>query len=301
VGSGGSTAADGGLGLLGMVDGSVGEAKGDASSGSSSLWEAALARAADDTKDLEWALFDLNTKAAERSWARAVSKLLDEQRAAIAKLAAEHLRPATKAAVDPDSAVEFVAALAKWTADTGERLMQRGLYPLVVSTGTAGVKRAAIQVGVTFAHLEPGLATYAKEEAEFLASVMGESTGRKVAALVQRNLNGGAALRELIADLRSSYAFSSQRAKLVARTETTRAWNGAQRRTLAEYEQASDETVRIYKEWLTAADDRVRDEHAAIHGEKARIDEAFSNGLQEPSEPNCRCTLVYSLERIGSA
>ena len=50
----------------------------------------------------------------------------------------------------------------------------------------------------------------------------------------------------------------------------------------------------------THKDDRVRDEHldapAGVGGEKRRIDEPFSNGLQEPSEPNCRCTLLYSVE-----
>jgi SPP1 gp7 family putative phage head morphogenesis protein len=75
-------------------------------------------------------------------------------------------------------------------------------------------------------------------------------------------------------------------------TETTRATNGASRESLAAYGRESGR--QMVKTWLSAQDDRVRDEHAEIDGEQRPIDEAFSNGLQSPGEPNCRCTLIYS-------
>lgn len=270
------------------------------SSGLSKAFAAAYGEKRLEGKALEWAVFDLNTKASETSWSRVVAKILDDQRRQVIALALEHLKPvkAEGSGIDPDSTLQFIEALAKWTREKGEKQLASGLYPLVVGTGTVAVKRAAAQVGLNFAVLEPGLLTYAKEEAEFLASVMGETTGRKVATIVQNRLDAGGLISDLRKDLEESAAFSRTRAQMVARTETTRAWNGAQRRTLSEYEQDSDETVKMYKEWLTAGDDRVREEHAEISGEKRRIDETFSNGLQEPGEPNCRCTLLYTMEQV---
>ncbi|GAF85937.1 unnamed protein product, partial [marine sediment metagenome] len=51
------------------------------------------------------------------------------------------------------------------------------------------------------------------------------------------------------------------------------------------------------KQWLATMDDRVRDEHAAMNGEKVGLDESFSNGLMFPGEPNCRCTVLPVIEK----
>jgi SPP1 gp7 family putative phage head morphogenesis protein len=314
---GGATQA-GGLGLFGAASelgalALAGHPGGEVSGGLVKAFEAAYARGDEgpaglEGKALEWALFDTGTKAAESTWTRAAYELLQEQLRQISALAGKHIRAAKVVAapdaeakavgdIDPESATEFIRALAEWIREKGQRQLSKGLYPLIVNTGTAGAKRAAAQVGLNFGVLQPGVLAYAQEEAGFLASVMGETTGKKVAAIVQRRLSAGGLLRDLRKDLQESAAFSRTRAQLVARTETARAWNGAARRSLSDYESSSDETVRVTKEWLTAGDDRVRDEHAGMEGEQRRIDEPFSNGLQEPSEPNCRCTSAFSLER----
>ena len=151
----------------------------------------------------------------------------------------------------------------------------------------------ASSLRLSFGVLEPGLMRYAREESAFLAEVMGETTGRAVADAVQRGLEAGETVRDLAKRLEELPAFSRERAKLVSRTETTRSWNGAQRRSLSDYSRESGQ--KATKTWLTAGDDRVRDEHAAMEGEERGIDEEFSNGEQSPSSPNCRCTCVYSL------
>jgi len=78
-------------------------------------------------------------------------------------------------------------------------------------------------------------------------------------------------------------------AKVVARTET-----------MASFSEAREETKReagiTTHEWLTARDDKVRENHM-IDGEQTTIGEPFSNGLLYPLEPgagpedacNCRC------------
>jgi hypothetical protein len=59
---------------------------------------------------------------------------------------------------------------------------------------------------------------------------------------------------------------------------------------------ASD--AEVEKEWVTQGDDRVRDEHAAMEGERVPRDDNFSNGLDYPSEPNCRCgVLLHPVRR----
>lgn len=248
-----------------------------------------------DRKVLEWALFDLNTKAAESAWEKATASLLESMQAKVLRLAAEHIREEKDA--DPDSIIAFITALAEYLRGEGDALIKRVVGPLVLSTSTAGVRRLSKQVGLSFTVLEPGLLTYAAEETAFLASVMGETTGRRVAKTVQQGLEAGETIRDLRKRLQESNSFSRTRAQLVARTETTRAWNGAQRRSLKEWEDGQPEGTASYKEWLDSQDARVRDEHAALGGEKRRIDEVFSNGLQEPGEPNCRCTLLYSVEQ----
>jgi SPP1 gp7 family putative phage head morphogenesis protein len=161
------------------------------------------------------------------------------------------------------------------------------------------VRKAAARIGLAFDVLEPGLLKYASEESAFLARVMGETTGRAVAKAVQDGLAAGETVNQLVKRLEQLPDFSRTRARLVARTETTRAWNGAQRRALTDFQRRSGRRVR--KSWLSARDARVRDEHAAIDGEEKAVDEAFSNGLQQPGEPNCRCTLTYRvLEADGT-
>ena len=51
----------------------------------------------------------------------------------------------------------------------------------------------------------------------------------------------------------------------------------------------------VEKIWLSARDDRVRDEHVELDGTQIPVDQAFANGLTEPGEPNCRCTLLYTI------
>jgi uncharacterized protein with HEPN domain len=53
------------------------------------------------------------------------------------------------------------------------------------------------------------------------------------------------------------------------------------------------------KQWISTLDNRVRDSHALMYGEVARVDMPFSNGLQHPGGEgpageviNCRCTVA---------
>lgn len=70
----------------------------------------------------------------------------------------------------------------------------------------------------------------------------------------------------------------------IARTEVTAAFNQGQLEAIKEFKIEN-------KMWISERDDRVRDEHVQLDGVIILANEEFSNGLQYPSEPNCRCTL----------
>lgn len=46
-----------------------------------------------------------------------------------------------------------------------------------------------------------------------------------------------------------------------------------------------------YKMWVSERDSKVRPTHQILDGEIVAVNKPFTNGLQSPSEPNCRCTL----------
>lgn len=269
-------------------------------------------------EDLVWLNFEVTTKAAESTWVRGISGALDDLKAKTLALANRTLRgkgmpePGSSEAlldpeyqaklatkeVDPDSLVEFLLVFKELIATEGEEILRDAALPLIRSTGRQGVQSIGSALGLTYTTLEPGLLDFVEEEGDFLASVMGETTGRDVARIVESTISEGGTIREVRKALEESASFSRTRAQLTARTETTRAWNGAQRRSLSKWQEGQADDVQAVKQWLSSRDPRVRPEHDALDdGTQIRIDELFANGLQQPGEPNCRCTLLYDILR----
>jgi SPP1 gp7 family putative phage head morphogenesis protein len=93
--------------------------------------------------------------------------------------------------------------------------------------------------------------------------------------------------------IENAYAFSGDRASLIARTETSIAQNKG---TLSGYKASG---VVEKKVWLTADDDLVDEEDCAPNGEQGAIglDEDFQSGDDAPpAHPNCRCVLAPVVE-----
>ncbi|MFA5168749.1 MAG: phage portal protein [Candidatus Omnitrophota bacterium] len=125
-----------------------------------------------------------------------------------------------------------------------------------------------------------------KRAQEFAESATG-TTLEKLSRTLSEGIDAGegiVALRERVEDVYAE--FPLYRAELIARTETTAANNAG----FVEGWKQSD--VVNGKEWITAGDGRVRDEHVELDGEIVPVDKNFSNGLPYPSEPNCRCVLA---------
>jgi SPP1 gp7 family putative phage head morphogenesis protein len=267
------------------------------------LWPIGQVKAESARKATIWARFDGETKAATEMWEDPIAAELAVQRDAIVSIV-ERLADKggsgpheTKAGIDPALAEQIDKAVQAWLKGRGQARMRAVAYPLVTATATSAVAAVASDLGLTFSLLQPGLLDFAARETVFLAQVMGKTTGNAVSATVQASLQEGETIRALTTRLRALPAFDRTRAKVTARTETTRAWNGAQVTQVDQF--ASRVSMVAVKEWLTAGDDRVREEHAAMEGERVKIDEEFSNGLLAPGEPNCRCTLLYELVQEG--
>lgn len=72
-----------------------------------------------------------------------------------------------------------------------------------------------------------------------------------------------------------------------------------------------DNGIALQKEWLATMDDKTRDSHAELNGQKANIDEPFHSSLGDimfPGDPNaepsnyynCRCILLYDIQGFES-
>lgn len=97
-------------------------------------------------------------------------------------------------------------------------------------------------------------------------------------------------------------ALTKRRARTIVRTESVRAMNYAQ------LSAADDSDYEVTKEWIDVEDNRTRPTHRhspGVAGEVRALNEAFSNGLMYPGDPdgsaaetiNCRCTLGYAFAR----
>lgn len=116
----------------------------------------------------------------------------------------------------------------------------------------------------------------------------------------------GESIDQITDRLRRAFAVDGQelgvvRAERIARTETAMAWNTASFDTTRAL---PDEVRPGCKVWLSAKDQRVRDVHAAAHGQTVPLDGKFNVGgelLDYPCDPNgsptnvinCRCVAVY--------
>lgn len=81
-----------------------------------------------------------------------------------------------------------------------------------------------------------------------------------------------------------------------ARTMTTGAQNAGR---VDSYKRAEEMGIEMEQEWIATLDMRTRHTHAIMDGERQKVGDKFSNGLEFPGDPsgdpaevyNCRCTL----------
>jgi HK97 family phage portal protein len=128
-----------------------------------------------------------------------------------------------------------------------------------------------------------------EQRAEFFSSSMLDTDFNRLKKIIADGLEAGKGVAEIGRDIRSYFDdISVSRAKTIARTETGHIVSQA---TNEAYKQSSLVTG---KEWLTANDSKVRDEHMINNGVIVGTNDSFPNGEHYPGEStiNCRCALA---------
>ena len=126
------------------------------------------------------------------------------------------------------------------------------------------------------------------------------STRDLIRADVVNALEQGSTMDELADRLSQNYAFSEDRAKMIARTEVAYADVHG---NVEAYKEAKAQGVEVLKKWITAGDDLVS-EDCRLNGESDPIplDALFPSGVGEPPDhPNCRCDVSPVVLDLGES
>lgn len=127
------------------------------------------------------------------------------------------------------------------------------------------------------------------DRAQFFITSMLNTDYEDLKEIIVEGMKEGAGVDAIGRSIRKYFEdMSVARAKTIARTETGRLVSQA---TNEAYSQSA---VITGKEWITAGDDKVRDEHQLNAGVIVSTNEAFPSGEHYPGEStiNCRCVLA---------
>ena len=131
-----------------------------------------------------------------------------------------------------------------------------------------------------------------KRRSEEFGLGVNKTTREKITKAIDEGLSEGEGMIQISDRINKTYEeFPTYRSDLIARTESTAANNEG---FIEAYKQSD---VATHKEWIATMDDRTRPAHAELDGEIVEVGKAFSNGLQYPQEPNCRCVIGPAFEK----
>lgn len=185
-----------------------------------------------------------------------------------------------------------MAAVSRYLNEDSRARWTKQMQPLMVQASQRGGAVIAADLNVSYTLMHPHILTFAKQTSGKMVTGVSNTTKDTVSRIIQGGLDANASTKEIANLIRESTGFSKERATLIARTETTKAFNGAPSESLAALSESTGRTFT--KTWSGVLDDRERDEHVELEGETVAVDEVFSNGLDFPSEPNCRCTVLFN-------
>lgn len=128
-----------------------------------------------------------------------------------------------------------------------------------------------------------------------------ETTRDRILEVLQKGIDEGWGVDKMVSEIRNIPEIRG-RAKMIVRTETTRAAN------YGTFLGADKFDFEVEKEWIAARDKRTRTshkQHTGVDGQIRDVYERFSNGLLFPGDPsgaasqviNCRCSLAWITKR----
>lgn len=175
----------------------------------------------------------------------------------------------------------------------------RGIYVDMVGRG---YRDAAKRIGID--PTSPGVQqAIVRQMVETLTYYWNDTTKEYVRKAVEDGIAQGLTTSQLQDAILQNKAFDPARARMVARTETTRALNAA---ASASWDEAVLQGINLEVEWITARDDEVRETHRELDGSMVKPGEPFVNSLGHSAfcpgqfniaaeDINCRCV---ALERV---
>lgn len=142
-------------------------------------------------------------------------------------------------------------------------------------------------------------AQMAAERVSKICDTLREMLTKTITNAVANNADKQKVAREI---KRNWKEVSRNRARLIARTETTTISGFAQMQTANEF------TIELDKVWISARDSRTRTDHRSADGQRVAKDEDFTIGgakMAQPGDPkggaenccNCRCTVAFVPKR----
>lgn len=128
-----------------------------------------------------------------------------------------------------------------------------------------------------------------------------ETTRNRILEVLEKAIDEGWGVDEIVAKINDLEQIRG-RARMIVRTETTRAAN------YGTFLGAEKFDYEVEKEWIAVDDNRTRRTHShafGVDGQLRDIDQRFSNGLLFPGDPsgpakevvNCRCALGWKAKR----
>jgi SPP1 gp7 family putative phage head morphogenesis protein len=143
----------------------------------------------------------------------------------------------------------------------------------------------------------PAAQEFIAAQAATRSSLIGATTRKRLGAALAAEMAAGPTQQSLIDVVQAIVVDAGKaRADAIARTETTRSAGFA-------VQEAMQQAGLTEKEWLAVQDDRTRDTHAEMDGQRVPVSEAFQNpsgaaadfpgefGIPE-EDINCRCVVV---------
>jgi len=164
------------------------------------------------------------------------------------------------------------------------------LIKLIAQAGVGGVNlfKQAVTIGIDYDLINDKALDWARSYSYDKIKEIQITTRDKVSRVISRFIETpGFTIGDISDQLINT--FGVDRARMIAVTETTRAY--AEGQLIAGKEMQKEfPDVRVTKEWFTNVDDRVCEICEPLDGKVVDINEDFDGGISEPpAHVNCRC------------
>ena len=179
-------------------------------------------------------------------------------------------------------------------------VMEAGLYDNILSALFMGAGHLVDDMGIPLTiafNLENPLAVaYAVTHAGLQVTRINAATMEGISQIISAAVENGTSYTQVMRQLQDAYEFSTGRAQRIAVFEMGDAYEAGKRTAIDEL---TRQGLVMEKSWISAGDEKVRPEHRS---NQARgwigVGELFPSGHDRPpTDPGCRCAVVYRMAR----